>query len=82
MSEITDSLASALGRVDDFKAVQAGADSDGFQAAVELLQESVGIRDDERVVLRDWLDRHRGSKRADGHVLLGLIVGLLAGEEA
>jgi hypothetical protein len=82
MDEIADSLARALGRIDDFKAIQAGADCWEMHAAVELLQESVGIHDDERVLLRDWLDENPNSKRADGHVLLGLIVGLTAGEEA
>lgn len=75
---MADSLARALDRIEDFQAVQSGAGAGELREAVELLQESVGIRDDERVLLRERLERIRGSERAPGHVLLGLIVGLMA----
>ena len=80
--EITDSLATAFDRIEDFQAVQRSADPIALREAAELLQESVGISDDERVLIRERLDGIGGSKRAPGHVLLGLIVGLMASEEA
>ena len=86
MDDLTTSLAQALDRIADFQAVQVGRSPDQLGEAVELLQESVGILDRDRQVIRDHLDEIRGSSAAPGHVLLGIIVGLtaaeLAGEEA
>jgi len=79
--EITDSLASAFDRLADFQSVQSGADADEMLEAVTLLQESVGINDDERVLLRERLTEIRGTKPAAGAVLLGLILGLMAAEQ-
>jgi len=79
--EITDSLADAFDRVEDFQAVQADATPEGLRESVELLQEAVGIREEERSLIRERLEGIRGSNRAPGHVLLGLIVGLMAREE-
>ncbi|MGI9021358.1 MAG: hypothetical protein ACR2G3_11690 [Solirubrobacterales bacterium] len=81
MSEINESLATAFDRVADFQAVQAGASCDELAEAVSLLQESVGITEDERILLRERLDEIRGTKPAKGSVLLGLILGLMAAEE-
>jgi hypothetical protein len=80
--EIADSLATAFDRIGDFRAVQSGAGTEELREAVALLQESVGIRDSERVLLRERLEDISGSDRAGGHVLLGLILGLMASEEA
>ena len=80
MTEIARNLARALDRIEDFQAVQSGRDAGELREAAELLQEAVGIRDSERVLLRERLERIRGSERAPGHVLLGLIVGLMAAE--
>ena len=82
MTSITSSLASAFDRIDDFQAVQAEATTDDLQAAVELLQASVGIDAETRGVLRDRMLGINGSLRAPGHVLLGIIVGLMAAELA
>jgi hypothetical protein len=82
VKEITDSLARAFDRIDDFQSVQAGASSDELRDAVTLLQESVGINDDERSLIAQRLEDIRGTKPAAGSALLGLIVGLMAGEEA
>ncbi len=80
--EITDSVDTAFDRLADFQSVQAGADADQMLEAVTLLQESVGISDDDRVLLRDRLEEIRGTKPAKGAVLLGLILGLMAAAEA
>jgi len=80
VTEIARNLARALDRIEDFQAVQSGRDAGELREAAELLQEAVGIRDSERVLLRERLERIRGSERAPGHVLLGLIVGLMAAE--
>ena len=82
MNEISDSLARAFDRVDDFQAVQHGASPDDLREAVDLLQESVGIRDAERSLLVERLDEIRGAEFAPAHVLLGLILGLMAAQEA
>ncbi|MEO8092935.1 MAG: hypothetical protein ABI726_09545 [bacterium] len=81
MREISDSLARAFDRIDDFQAVQRGRDAEALREAVECLQKSVGIRDPERSLLVERLDAIRGSGEARGHVLLGLILGLIAAEE-
>ena len=81
MREITDSLARAFDRIEDFQAVQRDARPDELAGAVECLQESVGVNDDERALFAERLDCIRGSDRAPGHVLLGLILGLMAAEE-
>jgi hypothetical protein len=70
---ITDSLARAFDRIVDFQAVQRGASRGELIAAVGLLLESVGITDDERAVAGEKLELIRGSDRAPGHVLLGLM---------
>lgn len=80
MTELTDSLEAALTRIEDFQAVQRTASEDELREAVELLQESVGIGDYTRAVIRDHLGRISGSDRAPGHLLLGVIVGLMAAE--
>ena len=82
MNDLTDSLAQALDRIADFQAVHSGRPPDQLREAVELLQESVGILDRDRRVIRDHLDEIRGSTAAPGHVLLGIIVGLTAAELA
>lgn len=82
MREITDSLAGAFDRIDDFQAVQSGAGAGELRQVVDLLQESVGIGEVERSMLLDRLEGIRGSSLAAAHVLLGLIVGLMASEDA
>jgi hypothetical protein len=79
-AEITASLERAFDRISDFEAVQAGRSAEQMLEAVERLQEAVGIGCDTRVLIRDRLDQIAGSARAPGHVLLGMIVGLLAAE--
>jgi hypothetical protein len=82
MNEITDSLARAFDRIDDFEAVQSGRTPEQLLDAVLLLQESVGIRDQSRSVLVERLAGTEGVPRARGHLLLGVIVGLMAAELA
>ena len=82
MNEITDSLERAFDRIDDFQAVQSGRSGEQLVDAVLCLQEAVGIRDDTRVLIKERLDAIKGSSRAPGHVLLGVIVGLMAAELA
>jgi hypothetical protein len=80
MHPITESLERAFDRIDDFQAVQADSSSAELGDAVLRLQESVGIREETRAALRERLEGIEGSARAPGHVLLGLIVGLVAAE--
>lgn len=79
---ITASLDSAFDRIADFQAVQGGSSADELLAAVIRLQESVGIADEPRALIAERLNRIDGSSRAPGHVLLGVIVGLMAAELA
>ena len=81
MSEINDSLARAFARIDDFEAVQANVGGQELVDAVVRLQESVGIDDEARALIRERLrERDDASHRAPGHVLLGIILGLVAAE--
>lgn len=85
MSSVVDSLDRAFDRIDDFQAVQGGRRGEELLDAVCLLQESVGITEEIRAALAARLHAIDGSSRAPGHVLLGLIVGLMAaqlGDEA
>ena len=78
VNEITDSLARAFAQIDDFQAVQHGSSEEELLDAVLLLQESVGIGDQTRAVIRERLESHSDVPNARGHVVLGLIVGLTA----
>lgn len=77
---MTDRLAAALERVDDFNAVQAQSGPDELGAAVLRLQEAVGIDDDSRAVLREGIERLKAKEHAGG-VMLGLVVGLFAAQD-
>jgi len=79
IASLADNVARAFDRIADFEAVQRGADSDELLAAVTRLQESVGIDDEARVVLRERLAA-RGWSASTGQVALGLVVGLMAAE--
>ena len=81
MDGVDHSLADALARIDDFEAVQAGVSGQDLVDAVARLQESVGLDDDARARIREWIgERGSASRRAPGHLLLGIIVGLMAAE--
>jgi len=82
MNELSTSLARAFDRIDDFQAVQQSRAGDELIEAVNLLQESVGIEDEPRALIATRLEGIAGSSRAPGHVLLGVIVGLMAAELA
>jgi hypothetical protein len=77
-------LENAFNRLDDFVAVQFGGNGGITLDAVKLLQESLGIQDAERGVIRDRV----GALCADGHnataasVLLGILIGISAREQA
>lgn len=80
MRPITDSLELAFDRIDAFEAVQADATHEELLEAVCLLQEAVGITAETRAAITCRLDGIAGSSKAPGHVLLGLIVGLMAAQ--
>jgi hypothetical protein len=82
IDEKTVALARAFDRIDDFNAVQAGRTGGALRDAVIRLQGSVGIFDATRILIRDRLDEINASPGAAGHVLLGVIVGLMAAELA
>jgi hypothetical protein len=77
---LAQTLQRAFDRLDDFEVVQHGIDSQNLIAAVNLLQESVGITDDERVVIRERLDARSAVPK--GAVLMGMILGLMAAQLA
>lgn len=79
IASLADNVARAFDRIADFEAVQRGAGADELLAAVTRLQESVGIDDEARVVLRERLAA-RGWSSSTGQVALGLVVGLMAAE--
>ncbi len=73
MSDVAESLEQALDQIDAFKAIH---EPGGVTLeAVLCLQESVGIDDDSRVLIRERL-----YENGDGgsHEFLGVIIGLLA----
>jgi len=71
-----DPLTDAFDRLDDFVAVQSAAG--GITAdAVELLQRAVGIEDEQRAIIARRVDALGANA---GSVLLGVLVGLLAGQ--
>ena len=72
----------AFDRIEDFQAVQDGVVGEELLEAVNRLQESVGIADEPRALIAERLGGIAGSSRAPGHVLLGVIVGLMAAELA
>jgi hypothetical protein len=71
-----DPLSDAFDRLDDFVAVQCAAG--GITAeAVELLQRAVGIEDHERALIAQRVEALGANA---GSVLLGVLVGLFAGQ--
>lgn len=62
--------------------MQSGSSFDDLVAAVTLLQESVGIDDAERGIVREWLETRPMPSGTHGPVMMGLILGLMAGELA
>ncbi len=80
MDQVAANLARAFDRIEDFQAVQCGRSAEELLDAVTLLQESVGIADGSRALTAERLQGIAGSSRAPGHVLLGVIVGLMAAE--
>ena len=82
MASITHSLDRSFDRIADFCAVQSQTSDPELLEAVTLLQESVGIDDEPRALIADRLSDIAGSSRAPGHVLLGVIIGLMAAELA
>jgi hypothetical protein len=78
--EVTEALADAFNRVDDFLAVQSGRGGISPDS-VECLQAAVGIDGDARRLFAERLARVSEAAQP-GQVLLGVIVGLLAAEAA
>jgi hypothetical protein len=76
--EVTEALAEAFNRMDDFLAVQSGTGEISLDA-VECLQAAVGIEGDARQLFKGRLAQVSKSAHA-GQALLGVIVGLLAAE--
>ena len=81
MDDLSNRLSVALSRIDDFRAVQHGADRDELAAAVLRLQEAVGIDGESRQVLCEGIDRLHFEQQAVG-VLFGLVLGLLVAQDA
>ncbi len=81
MASMSSELQHAFDRLADFEAVQRGRSMEELIEAVCLLQESVGIDEQARALIRDRLGQ-RGRVDGAGTVLLGVIVGLMAAELA
>jgi hypothetical protein len=71
-----DQLSAAFDRIDDFVAVQRAAGGITVEA-VDLLQRAVGVEDEQRAVIAQ---RVEALGAPGGAVLLGVLVGLLAGQ--
>lgn len=82
MSTLPTTLAQALDRIVDFNAVQRGREGDELPDAVRCLQESVGVDEEVREVLRERLPAIPGAGPNAGPVLFGIIVGLMAAQLA
>jgi hypothetical protein len=74
-------LSTAFDRLDDFVAVQRAQRGEITLEAVTLLQEAVGVDEAGRATIRERLPR-LGEDAQPGAVLLGILVGLLAAQEA
>jgi hypothetical protein len=79
---LTPRLEAAFDRIDDFIAVQLGGPGVMTVGAVELLQESLGVNEAQRAVVRDRVAAlsARGHNASAGSVLLGVLVGIFASE--
>jgi hypothetical protein len=73
-------LAAAFDRLEDFCAVQRAQRGELTLDAVLLLQEAVGIEEEERRLLLERLPALTAEAQP-GHVLLGILVGLFAAEQ-
>jgi hypothetical protein len=78
VESIADSLADALDRLDEFKAVSAGRPAEEMMEALACLREAVGIDDDAIRLIHDRFTGETAEKCHTGQVLFGVIVGLLA----
>src|SRR3954468_11062007 len=76
-----DPLSRAFDRLDDFVAVQTAHGGRLTAEAVDLLQEAVGVDDVARRLIADRVPP-LAKDASVGAVLLGILVGLFAGEEA
>lgn len=79
MSEMAERIEEALRRIEDFEAVQRGAEPEAIADAVLCLQASVGIDEEARVALREGLEESDRSRQA-GPILLGVLIGLFAAD--
>ena len=75
-------LERAFDRLSDFEAVQRGASFADLTDAVARLQESVGIDEDDRALIRERLERRSTASGTHGAVLMGVILGLMAADLA
>ena len=75
-------LEAAFDRIDDFIAVQIAGTGTLTVDAVNLLQESLGVDEAQRAVVRDRVAvlRATGHEASAASVLLGVLVGIFAAE--
>lgn len=73
-------LEDAFDRIDDFIVVQVGGTASITLDSVNLLQESLGVEEAQRAVIRERVAelRARGHGANAGSVLLGVLVGMFA----
>ena len=77
MSDVTASLEQALDRIEAFRAIHEPAGV--TEEAVDCLLESVGIDDDDKVLVHERLFEN-DEVRDGASTFLGVIIGLLAAE--
>ena len=75
-------LERAFDRLSDFEAVQRGTSFDDLTDAVARLQESVGIDENDRALIRERLQQRSSAPGTHGAVLMGVILGLMAADLA
>jgi hypothetical protein len=74
----SEALAFATGRVEDFASVQQHRDWDEKLEAVTVLLEGLGLDEQVKHELSEWLDGFIGEQSAE--ILLGLLLGLFVNQ--
>lgn len=77
-----DSLRTAIRRIHDFAAVHQHGNQSDMGEAFTVLRESLGITDDMLSEYVEWAERFLDSDSAGAPMTLGLMVGLIAADDA
>jgi hypothetical protein len=78
---VIDELERACKTIEDFYSVQKGQGQNEMVAALHVLREYAGLSEDATVYYTDWCAGFCGDEHT-GALLLGLLVGLIARQDA